>query len=112
MNYRITERTTKDKEKKKVIIADTEKLTSAEWRVIDAYLRSGIYTLEEQKPKKAKKDIGYSKAEIVAYLEKKDAEGLKEVKAMEDANEKFIKVLTWFRKKYPNYMEDRLNENK
>lgn len=116
-NYRLTERTVKDKDgkildKKKVIVADTEKLTSAEWRIVDAYLRTGTYALEEQKVKKAKKEIGYTRAEITEYLKTNDADGYKELQKREKAEEKFIKTLAWFRKEYPNYIADREKENK
>lgn len=108
-NYKLTTRAIKDKDgnkigEKKCIIVDTEKITQAEQKIVDMYIRSGEYQVFPKKaPKKAGK--GLTKAKMEKYLQDNDKEGLRELQAKIKQKENFMKIMTWFKSKYPNYEE-------
>lgn len=107
MNYKITARKIKDKNGnvvriQKCIIADMEKITPAEDKLIDKYLKTGEYILLQKRVKKTT-GKGITKAKMIEYLKENDADGLKELEKKVKAKENFMRITTWFKKQYPNY---------
>lgn len=102
-NYKITERTIKDKdgnvkEKKKCIIADMDKLTLAENKIIEAYMRAGV---DVYPPTKKKTGKGLTKDKMKAHLKEiGDEEGLKELEKKVKAKENFMKITSWYKQNY------------
>ena len=107
-NYKETVRTIKDKDgnvigKQKCIIADVEHLTPAEEKLVQMYMKSGEYKVIERKNRKKSKGNGLTKAKIETYLKENDKDGFKEYQDKLKAKENYMRIMVWFKKKYPNY---------
>lgn len=108
-NYKITSRAIKDKDGnkiglKKCIIVDTEKITPAEEKIVDMYIKTGNFEIYPKKPQK-KTGRGLTKVKMEKYLQDNDKEGFKELQNMIKQKENFMKIMVWFKSKYPNYEE-------
>lgn len=109
-NYKETVRTIKDKYgnvigKQKCIIADMEHLTVGERQLIEMYMKSGEYKIV---PKKARKKVtgkGLTKEKIEKYLKDNDKDGYKQYQDKLKAKENYMRVMVWFKEKYPNYKD-------
>lgn len=108
-NYKETKRAIKDKNGnvtgyQKCIIADMEHLTVGERQVIEMYMKTGEYKIIPKKEKK-KSGNGLTKDKIRSYLQDNDKEGLKEYENKLKQKENFMRIMVWFKNKYPNYEE-------
>lgn len=108
-NYKITKRAVKDKNGNIIkyqdcIIADMEKLTESERKIVEMYMNSDKYKVFPRKAKK-KGGNGLTKEKMTKYLESKDKEGLKELQAKLKAKENFMRIMVWFKNTYPDYAE-------
>lgn len=104
MNYKITERTRKDKdgniiEKYNCIVADFEKMTVNEKEAVEMYMKAGYKVF----PKKAKKKAGdgLTKEKMIAYLKENNPNGLKELEAKIKNKENFMKITSWYKNNFP-----------
>lgn len=87
-NYRLTTRNGKD-----YIYIDFDNITPNEMKIVKMYMELGREAKEMRH--------GWTKQRIRDYLEKNDKEGLKEFeKLLADKNNKFVSIITWFKKKY------------
>ena len=108
-NYKETKRAIKDKEGnvigyKKCIIVDTKHLTQTEKQLVEMYMKTGEYKIIEKKEKK-KSGNGLTREKMINYLKENDKEGLKEYESKVKQNENYMKIMVWFKKKYPNFSE-------
>lgn len=108
-NYKLTTRAIKDKDgnkvgEKKCIIVDTEKVTPADEKIIEMYVKTGNFEIYPKK--KAKKTgKGLTAPKMRKYLQDNDKDALKEFETMLKQKENFMNIMTWFKGVCPNYKE-------
>lgn len=101
-NYKLTERTKKDKDgnviaKERCVIVDFVNLTQNEREAVEMYVKMGVTVY----PKKLKKERGkgLTKDKMIEALEKSgNEEALAELKKKLEAKENFMKITSWYKK--------------
>lgn len=109
-NYKETVRAIKDKDgnvigHQKCIIADMERLTVGEQKLIEMYMKSGEYKIIAKKERKKGTGKGLTKEKIEKYLKENDKDGFKEYQDKLKAKENYMRIMVWFKNKYPNYKD-------